>query len=98
MLRLEIEFSEFIIVWEEREFHEAEQARSETKINDPVLSGGVFQNVILLELMENELLLKGFNVYSHSKIPTNDGGISFGQVMVVNELIIKGMSRVEFVL
>lgn len=78
--------------------NKAEQARAETNINDIVLSGGVFQNEILLELMENELQLKGFNVYSHSKIPTNDGGISFGQVMVVKELITKGMRQVEFVL
>ena len=78
--------------------NKTEQARAETNINDVVLSGGVFQNEVLLELMENELQTKGFNVYSHSKIPTNDGGISFGQVMVVNELITKGMSRVEFVL
>lgn len=85
-------------MWEEREFHEAEQARAETKINDIVLSGGVFQNEILFELMENESQLKRFNVYSHSKLPTNDGGISFGQVMVVNELIAKGMSRVVFIL
>lgn len=76
----------------------AEQARAETDINDVVLSGGVFQNEILLELMENELIRLDFNVYSHSKIPTNDGGISFGQVMVVNELMASGMSRVEFVL
>ncbi|MCL6097544.1 MAG: hypothetical protein M1391_03085 [Bacteroidetes bacterium] len=62
------------------------------------MSGGVFQNEILLKLMENELQLKGFNIYSHSKIPTNDGGISFGQVMVVNELITNGMCQVEFVL
>ena len=48
--------------------------------------------------MENESQLKRFNVYSHSKLPTNDGGISFGQVMVVNELIAKGMSRVVFIL
>ena len=85
-------------MWEEREFHEAEQARAETKINDIVLSGGVFQNEILFELMENESQLKRFNVYSHSKLPTNDGGISFGQVMVVNELIAKGMSWVVFIL
>ncbi|MBU0559137.1 MAG: hypothetical protein KKD86_18415 [Bacteroidetes bacterium] len=78
--------------------NKAEQARAETNINDVVLTGGVFQNEILLEFMENELQLKGFNVYSHSKIPTNDGGISFGQVMVVNELITKGMRQVEFVL
>ncbi len=78
--------------------NQTEQARAETNINDVVLSGGVFQNEILLELMESELQLKGFNVHSHSKIPTNDGGISFGQVMVVNELITNGMCQVEFVL
>lgn len=76
--------------------NKTEQARAETKINDVVLSGGVFQNEILLELMENELQLKGFNVYSHEKNPTNDGGISFGQVMVVKALIEKGMQQVEF--
>jgi len=78
--------------------NKTEQARAETNINDVVLSGGVFQNEILLELMENELAQLNFNIYSHSKIPTNDGGISFGQVMVVNELIAKGMRQVEFVL
>lgn len=78
--------------------NKTEQARAETNINNVVLSGGVFQNEILLELMENELQLKGFNVYSHSKLPTNDGGISFGQVMVVKELIDKEMQQVEFVL
>lgn len=75
----------------------AEQARAETKINNIILSGGVFQNEILLELMENELKRLNFNVYSHSKIPTNDGGISFGQVLVVNELLTKGIRQVEFV-
>lgn len=73
-----------------------EQARAETKINDVVLSGGVFQNEILLEFMENELQHLCFNVYSHSQIPTNDGGISFGQVMVVKELLSAGMQKVDY--
>ena len=76
--------------------HKTERIREETKINDVVLSGGVFQNEILLELMENELSKRGFNVFSHSKIPTNDGGISFGQVMIINDLISKGKTKVEF--
>lgn len=73
-----------------------EEAKAIFKINDVVLSGGVFQNEILLELMEIELHRLGFNVYSHSKIPTNDGGISFGQVLVANELLSKGMEEVNY--
>ena len=73
-----------------------EEIKEKTKLKDVVLSGGVFQNEILLELMENELSERGFNVYSHSSIPTNDGGISFGQVMIVNELISKNKTKVEF--
>jgi hydrogenase maturation protein HypF len=69
--------------------HKVEDARKETGINDIVLSGGVFQNEILLEIMENELKALGFKVYSHSTIPTNDGGISFGQVMIAKEMIEK---------
>lgn len=43
------------------------------------LSGGVFQNEILLSGAENALNDKGFTVYSNERTPTNDGGISFGQ-------------------
>ena len=72
------------------------RAREETKINDVVLSGGVFQNEFLLTIMENELKKLNFNFYSHSNIPTNDGGISFGQALVANELIEKGMDKVNY--
>ena len=72
------------------------RAREETKINDVVLSGGVFQNEFLLTIMENELKKLNFNFYSHSNIPTNDGGISFGQALVANELIEKGMDKVYY--
>ena len=43
------------------------------------LSGGCFQNFILLENAENILTRNGFEVYSNERIPVNDGGISFGQ-------------------
>lgn len=42
------------------------------------LSGGVFCNALLVELTLNEL--KGKKVHLHSKIPSNDGGISVGQI------------------
>ncbi len=74
----------------------AEQARTEKALDRVALSGGVFQNEYLLKLMEDELSESGFEVYSHSKVPTNDGGISFGQVVIASELIKKGMKKVIF--
>jgi hydrogenase maturation protein HypF len=51
-------------------------------LNRVVLSGGVFQNTILLNGMTRMLGDLNFNVYSHSRVPTNDGGISLGQAVV----------------
>jgi len=48
------------------------------------LSGGVFQNMVLLDSVYHRLKEKGFNVYIHSQIPTNDGGISLGQAIIAN--------------
>ncbi len=46
-----------------------------------LLTGGVFQNRLLTELMLKKLKNNGYNVHIHSKIPPNDGGISVGQVV-----------------
>ena len=46
------------------------------------LSGGVFQNVLLTERAACGLEQAGFRVLLHSRVPTNDGGISFGQAIV----------------
>ncbi|MDQ7825681.1 MAG: carbamoyltransferase HypF [Candidatus Eremiobacteraeota bacterium] len=46
------------------------------------LSGGVFQNMRLLELCQGLLLESGFTVLLHGRIPPNDGGLSLGQAMV----------------
>ncbi|WP_027624109.1 carbamoyltransferase HypF [Clostridium lundense] len=53
-------------------------------INEVALSGGVFQNNILLKGITIGLQNEGFKVYTHSKIPTNDGGISLGQLVIAN--------------
>jgi len=45
-----------------------------------VLSGGCFQNRYLLEHTVERLRIDGFRVYWHQRVPTNDGGISLGQV------------------
>ncbi len=43
------------------------------------LSGGVFQNRLLLYLTEERLRKEGFEVLRHRMIPPNDGGIAIGQ-------------------
>jgi len=54
----------------------------ERELNRVVLSGGVFQNSILLTGLTRALEAKDFKVFSHQLVPTNDGGISLGQAVV----------------
>jgi len=56
--------------------------RKETNVNTVALSGGVFQNRLLLERAINLLKKEGFHVYINKAVPCNDGGISLGQAMV----------------
>jgi len=53
-------------------------------INRVALSGGVFQNRLLFNLVSTTLENAGFQVYSHRLVPTNDGGISLGQAVIAN--------------
>jgi hydrogenase maturation protein HypF len=46
------------------------------------LSGGVFQNVLLLGRTVTRLEARGFRVLVHSRVPCNDGGISLGQAVI----------------
>jgi len=55
-------------------------------IKDIVLSGGVFGNEYLLTYILNELNKKDFNVYYNKQIPTNDSGISLGQLAIANSI------------
>lgn len=64
-------------------------AREKTKINIIALSGGVFQNTLLLELVVNPLKKLGFKVLLHRQIPPNDGGIALGQAVFAMQHINK---------
>src|ERR1700722_19488574 len=48
------------------------------------LSGGTFQNVYLVERTAASLRDNGFEVFLHSQVPPNDGGISLGQAVIAN--------------
>ena len=56
----------------------------ETRINLVALSGGVFQNRLLLRLTTEALQGEGFQVLTHRLVPCNDGGVSLGQAVIAN--------------
>ena len=56
-------------------------AREMTGCSTAALTGGVFQNTLLLRLTQNALEKDGFHVLHHSMIPPNDGGIAVGQAL-----------------
>jgi hydrogenase maturation protein HypF len=47
-----------------------------------VVSGGVFQNELLLRLLKDELNVRGLHLWTNRLVPTNDGGISLGQAAI----------------
>ena len=48
------------------------------------LSGGLFQNRLLLNKTASLLEKSGFQVFTHKQVPCNDGGISLGQAVIAN--------------
>ena len=67
-----------------------ERLRDSTGVGTAALSGGVFQNQLLVELTVPLLEAAGFEVLLHSQVPPNDGGISLGQVAVGRALLRAG--------
>jgi hydrogenase maturation protein HypF len=59
-----------------------EHARATWGLNTVALSGGVFQNLLLVNHTVSRLEAVGFRVLTHVRVPPNDGGISFGQAAV----------------
>lgn len=60
----------------------AAAARERTGLDVVALSGGVFQNALLLSGLCARLEADGFTVLTHARVPPNDAGISLGQVAV----------------
>ncbi|MCU7852047.1 MAG: carbamoyltransferase HypF [Candidatus Thiodiazotropha sp. (ex Monitilora ramsayi)] len=58
------------------------QLAERSNVETMALSGGVFQNRTLFELVHKRLSEAGFRVLTHSLIPTNDGGLSLGQAAI----------------
>jgi hydrogenase maturation protein HypF len=54
-------------------------------LNRVVLSGGVFQNRLLSEMIYNALVEKGLKVFTHRLVSPNDGGIALGQVAIAGK-------------
>ena len=57
-------------------------AREKTGINDVTLSGGTFQNMILMRKLPAALEQEDFRVWRHRRVSTNDEGLSLGQAMI----------------
>ncbi len=55
-------------------------------LNTVALSGGCYQNRLLLIKTLDELKAAGFNVLIHKQVPTNDGGVSLGQAVIAGNI------------
>ncbi len=62
----------------------SQKIRSDTGVNLVALSGGVWQNSTLVCKTQPLLENNGFYVLRHHQVPTNDGGIALGQLMVAS--------------
>jgi hydrogenase maturation protein HypF len=62
--------------------HVCIEIRKDTGLNSVVMSGGVFQNKYLLEKSLYLLAVNKFKVYTNNQVPSNDGGVSLGQLMI----------------
>lgn len=70
--------------------NKAVSLRQETGVSVTALTGGVFQNRLLLSLVEGGLEREGFTVLRHRLLPPNDGGICLGQAIYAMNALQRG--------
>lgn len=66
------------------------QISRQRQIRQVALSGGVFQNLRLLNGMVGSLSTKGLEVFTHRQVPPNDGGLCLGQAVAAAAMVTKG--------
>jgi hydrogenase maturation protein HypF len=66
-----------------------ERVREQDGTSIVALSGGTFQNMLLLAQVIKLLERKGFTVHRHRRVPTSDGGLALGQAMLANAMFEK---------
>ncbi|MEA2061046.1 MAG: hypothetical protein U9P10_11165 [Thermodesulfobacteriota bacterium] len=71
----------------------ADRVSRQTGIKKAVLSGGVFNNAIVLNGICLGLENKGMRVYTHEQVPCGDGGISLGQAVAAAANVLKGTEQ-----
>jgi len=67
-----------------------DEIRKADGANTVALSGGTFQNMLLLQQTIELLDEKGFVVYKHHRVPANDGGIAPGQAVLADKTFDNG--------
>ena len=68
----------------------AVRAAEGTRLHRIVLSGGVFQNMYLMRRLPERLERAGLEVYTHSRVSTNDEGLSLGQLKILEARYVLG--------
>ena len=63
------------------------EIRKGNKVSTAALSGGCFQNRLLLDMVKKGLEEKGFKVLIHHLVPPNDGGIALGQAVAALQAV-----------
>ena len=61
--------------------------RDASGVNKVCLSGGVFQNLTLVDRTARVLAVAGFEVFTHSLVPPNDGGLALGQAAIATAIL-----------